>query len=244
MQSEQPTTAVVLAGGEGRRLQPFTTVLPKPLMPLGDRSILEIVLRQLAAQGFEEVILAVGYLSELIEAFAGDGSRFGIKVRYAYEVSKLGTAGPLANIDSLPEPVLVMNGDILAEIDYRALIGRHLESGADATVAVVRRDESVDFGVIEVDQAGMLVDYVEKPVTSHILSTGIYVLAESAIARIPRGEPYDIPQLVRELGGAGRPVATYEMTGAWLDIGRKDDYEAALEEYQAHPERYNPGGAN
>lgn len=238
--ADSPMTAVVLAGGEGRRLQPYTTVLPKPLMPLGDKSILEIVLRQLALQGFDEVILAVGYLAELIEAFAGDGSRFGIRVRYVREAVKLGTAGPLARIEDLPDPVLVMNGDVLTDINYRDLVTRHVESEAAATIAVVRRDEPIDFGVVGVGEGGRVESWTEKPVVSNLISTGINVVSASAVEMIPDDCAFDVPELVRSLLDRGLPVATFEMSGAWLDIGRKDDYERALEAFESDPGRYLP----
>lgn len=233
-------TAVVLAGGEGRRLRPYTTVLPKPLLPVGDRSILEIILRQLSRDGFDEAVLAVGYLAELIEAFAGDGSRFGIKVRYAREAGKLGTAAPLAHIDGLPNPVLVMNGDVLTDLDFSKLLDHHVTSKAKATIAVTRRTLNIEFGVVETDKGGMLTDFTEKPSVSHLISTGINVLSADAISRIPREGPYDLPELVESLRGEGEAVATYELTGSWLDIGRQSDYEAALAEFELNPTKYLP----
>lgn len=231
-------TAVVLAGGEGRRLRPYTTVLPKPLLPVGDHSILEIILRQLARCGFDEAVLAVGYLAELIEAFAGDGSRFGIKVRYVRESGKLGTAAPIAHIDDLPDPVLVMNGDVLTDLDYSAMLEHHKKSSAQATIAVMRRTLNIEFGVVETDETGMLADFVEKPSLSHLISTGINVLSAEAIAIIPSEGPYDLPDLVHALRRSGKPVAVFEMDGTWLDIGRQSDYEAALTEFEANPDRY------
>ncbi|RIK10032.1 MAG: nucleoside-diphosphate-sugar pyrophosphorylase [Acidobacteria bacterium] len=237
-------TAVVLAGGEGRRLRPYTTVLPKPLLPVGDQSILEIILRQLASSGFTEVVLAVGYLAELIEAFAGDGSRFGIKVRYVRESGKLGTAAPIARIGDLPDPVLVMNGDVLTDLDYSAILRHHESSGAMATVAVIRRALSIEFGVVETDEAGMLAELVEKPSLSHLISTGINVLSAEAISMIPQEGQFDLPDLIHALKRADKPVAVFEMDGTWLDIGRPSDYEAALAELEANPGRYlQPGKA-
>lgn len=231
-------TAVVLAGGEGRRLRPYTTVLPKPLLPVGDHSILEIILRQLANCGFEEAVLAVGYLAELIEAFAGDGSRFGIKVRYVRESGKLGTAAPIAHIDGLPDPVLVMNGDVLTDLDYSAMLEHHEGSGAKATIAVMRRTLNIEFGVVETDEGGTLIDFVEKPSLSHLISTGINVLSADAISMIPREGQFDLPDLIHSLRRAGELVSAYEMGGTWLDIGRPTDYETALTEFEANPHRY------
>lgn len=231
-------TAVVLAGGEGRRLRPYTMVLPKPLLPVGNHSILEIILRQLARCGFEEAVLAVGYLAELIETFVGDGSRFGINVRYVRESGRLGTAAPVAHIDGLPDAVLVMNGDVLTDLDYSAILQHHEDSGAKATIAVTRRTLEIEFGVVETDEAGMLTNLVEKPSLSHLISTGINVLSADAIAMIPREGHFDLPDLVHALRNAGEPVAVFEMGGTWLDIGRPSDYEAATTEFENNAARY------
>lgn len=205
---------------------------------MGDHSIIEIILRQLAHCGFEEAVLAVGYLAELIEAFVGDGSRFGINVRYVRESGKLGTAAPIAHIDGLPDPVLVMNGDVLTDLDYSAILQHHQDSGAQATIAVMRRTLNIEFGVVEVDETGMLTDLVEKPSLSHLISTGINVLSAGAISMIPREGQFDLPDLVHALRHAGEPVSVYEMGGTWLDIGRPTDYEAALTEFEANADRY------
>lgn len=231
----------MLAGGEGRRLRPYTTILPKPLLPVGDRPILEIILRQLARDGFKEVVLAVGYLAELIEAYVGNGARFGIRVRYARESDKLGTAGPLAHIKNLPDPVLVMNGDVLTDLDYSRILRHHRDSEADATIGVIRRTFNIEFGVVETGKDGTITSFTEKPEITHLISTGINVLSAEAISRIPGDSLFDIPMLIRDLLNSGRRVTTYEIEGSWLDIGRQSDYERALSEYETDPVRFLPG---
>ena len=225
--------AVILAGGKGRRLRPYTTVLPKPLMPLGDMPIIEVVLRQLAAFGFDEVIIAVGYLAELMMAYCGDGSKFGLRVRYSKEEEPLGTAGPLALVDGLDETFLVMNGDVLTSLDLVAMVRQHRASGAVATIATHKRQHQINYGIIESDSANRVVDYIEKPVHHYQVSMGIYVLEPAVLQRITLGVYLDLPDLVRQLMIDLMPVMAYPFDGYWLDIGRHDDYEQAVEEFDA-----------
>lgn len=227
--------AIILAGGKGRRLRPYTTVLPKPLMPLGDMPIIEVVLRQLAASGFDQVTVAVGYLAELMMAYCGDGSKFGLSLRYSREEEPLGTAGPLALIDGLRQgdTFLVMNGDVLTSLDLRGLVQRHRASGAAATIATHQRQQQINYGIIESDQDSRVTAYIEKPIHRYQVSMGIYVLEPAVLDFIPRGQYLDLPDLVRQLMAAGRPVLAYPFDGYWLDIGRHDDYEQAVEEFEA-----------
>jgi NDP-sugar pyrophosphorylase family protein len=227
--------AVILAGGKGRRLRPYTTVLPKPLMPLGDMPIIEVVLRQLAASGFDQVTVAVGYLAELLMAYCGDGSKFGLKLRYSREEEPLGTAGPLALIDGLRhgDAFLVMNGDVLTSLDLRSLVQQHRASGAVATIATHQRQQQINYGIIESDEESRVTAYIEKPVHRYQVSMGIYVLEPTVLDWIPRGRYLDLPDLVRQLMAAGQPVMAYPFDGYWLDIGRHDDYEQAVEEFEA-----------
>jgi NDP-sugar pyrophosphorylase family protein len=227
--------AVILAGGKGRRLRPYTTVLPKPLMPLGDMPIIEVVLRQLAASGFDQVTVAVGYLAELLMAYCGDGSKFGLKLRYSREEEPLGTAGPLSLIDGLRhgDAFLVMNGDVLTSLDLRSLVQQHRASGAVATIATHQRQQQINYGIIESDEESRVTAYIEKPVHRYQVSMGIYVLEPTVLDWIPRGRYLDLPDLVRQLMAAGQPVMAYPFDGYWLDIGRHDDYEQAVEEFEA-----------
>ncbi|MBE2234884.1 MAG: NTP transferase domain-containing protein [Anaerolinea sp.] len=227
--------AVILAGGKGRRLRPYTTVLPKPLMPLGEMPIIEVVLRQLAASGFNQVTVAVGYLAELLMAYCGDGSKYGLDLSYSREETPLGTAGPLALIDGLAggDSFLVMNGDVLTSLDFAALVQRHQASGAAATIATHQRQQQINYGIIESDDADRVTAYIEKPQYHYQVSMGVYVLTPAVLEYIPRGHYLDLPDLVRTLMAAGRPVLAYPFDGYWLDIGRHDDYEQAVEEFEA-----------
>jgi NDP-sugar pyrophosphorylase family protein len=226
--------AVVLAGGKGTRLAPYTTVFPKPLMPLGETPILDIVLRQLVGHGFSRVTLAVGYLAELIEAYFGAGERLGVSLRYARELEPLGTAGPLSLIDGLTQPFLVMNGDVLTTLDYGRFLDEHVASGATATVATFRRTHTVDFGVVEADAGGLVLDYLEKPAAEYLVSMGVNALSPEALEFVGHGERLDLPELILRLIRAGRAVRSAPFDGYWLDIGRHDDFAKAQQEFAAH----------
>jgi NDP-mannose synthase len=224
----------VLAGGLGTRLQPYTTVLPKPLMPIGDRPVLDIVVRQLRRHGFERVTIATGHLAELIEAFFVDGSRHGVPVDYFREQSPLGTVGALALIEGLNDDFLVMNGDVLTDMDYSALLAAHRQSGATATVAVKHRTVQIDLGVLEFtdDSApDRITACVEKPRLEYHASMGVYCFSPAALRFIEPGSPLDFPDLVQRLLDAGEVVRGWHSDCYWLDIGRHDDYEQALEEF-------------
>jgi NDP-mannose synthase len=224
----------VLAGGLGTRLLPYTTVLPKPLMPIGDRPVLDIVLRQLRRHRFERVTIATGHLAELIEAFFGDGTRHGIPVDYFREEQPLGTVGSLALIDGLDDDFLVMNGDVLTDMDYAALMASHRASGATATVAVKERTVQIELGVLEFSDNGQpdrITACVEKPRLEYHASMGIYCFSPSVLRFIEPGSPLDFPDLMQRLLDAGELVRGERSDCYWLDIGRHDDYEQALEEY-------------
>jgi NDP-sugar pyrophosphorylase family protein len=225
--------AVILAGGQGTRLRPYTTVLPKPLMPIGDMPILEVVLRQLKRAGFTRVTLAVSYLAELIEAYCGNGSRLGLDIRYSRETRALSTAGPLKLVPDLNETFLVMNGDLLTTLDYAAMIRHHREHGAAATLAMHRRSVRIDYGVVEVASDGRLTDYIEKPELHYTVSMGVNVLEPRALAHIADGEALGMPDLMLRLKAAGEKVLAFDRPCTWLDIGRMDDYEQALEIFGA-----------
>lgn len=226
--------AVILAGGKGTRLAPYTVVFPKPLMPLGETPILEIVLRQLARDGFEHVTLAVGYLAELIEAYFGDGERFGVGLSYLRERDPLGTAGPLAFLPPASEPFLVMNGDVLTTLDYGGFLDGHTASGADVSISTFARSQRVDFGVVETDDSGLVTGYLEKPESDFLVSMGVNAVSPSVLDGLAAGERLDFPDLVLRLVAAGRPVRSVRFDGYWLDIGRHDDFEQAQREFAAH----------
>lgn len=235
--------AVILAGGKGTRLAPYTTILPKPLMPVGDMPIVEIVIRQLAHHGFDDLTLAVGHLAELLMAYCGDGSKFNLKLDYSREDQPLGTAGPLALVPNLRDTFLVMNGDLLTTLDYSAMLEHHRERGVIATVACYQRDVKIDLGVIEVSPENWVLNYIEKPTYHYTVSMGIYIFEAAILNYIPRGEHLDLPELVKKLLGGGQRVNVYNFDGYWLDIGRHDDYEAAIEEFARHRQDFLPGTA-
>ncbi|MGC5019687.1 nucleotidyltransferase family protein [Micromonospora sp. DT47] len=226
--------AVIMAGGKGTRLKPYTTALPKPLMPIGeDHAILEIVLHQLASQGFTVVTLAINHMGSLIRAFVGDGSRFGLRVQYIEESVPLSTIGPLFGIrNQLPEYFLVMNGDVLTDLDYADLLHSHASSDAPLTVATYQRTVKIDFGVLEVS-GGKVVQFREKPKIDYRVSMGIYGFSRRTIASYPQGLPFGFDQLVLDLLAKGDLPATYNFDGYWLDIGRPEDYDEANRRFES-----------
>ena len=226
-----PDRAVVLAGGLGTRLAPYTTVFPKPLMPIHGRPVLELVLRRLRVQGVRRVTLAVSYLEELIRAFFGSGERVGLQVDYFREETMLGTAGVLAQLDDLPDPCIVMNGDVLTTVDLRAVVDVHEAQHAAMTLVTQPRSVQIDYGVLDTSLNGLVTGYREKPSLGYTVSAGVNVVGASARARLRRGERCDIPALVQRLVVAGEPVAAYASTAYWRDIGRASDYEAADQEF-------------
>lgn len=232
--------AVILAGGKGQRLAPYSTVLPKPLMPIGDMPILEVVLRQLQRHGCTEATLAVGHLAELLMAFFGDGSKLGLRLNYSIEDQPLGTAGPLSLAQGLDDHFFVMNGDILTDLDYSDLYRFHRERGALATIATSERTVRIDFGVLETDGDRSVTEYIEKPTRSYQVSMGIYVFAPAVLNYIKPDTYFDFPDLVKLLLREGQPVATYPFSGYWQDIGRPDDYAKAMEDFEQHLPRFLP----
>ncbi|MFQ5615650.1 MAG: sugar phosphate nucleotidyltransferase [Anaerolineales bacterium] len=223
--------AVVLAGGKGTRLAPYTKILPKPLMPIGDMPILEIILRQMKRAGIEEVILTVGHLKELLRAFFQDGERFGLKICYSSEDKPLGTAGPLSLIGGLDDTFVVTNGDVLTTLDFKSLIETHRRSKAAATIAMHERQVKVDLGVIQCNGANEVTGYIEKPTYDFHVSMGIYVFTPQVLNYIPHNQYLDFPDLVLKLLDEGQRVMGYPFDGYWQDLGRPNDYERAVEEF-------------
>lgn len=237
--------AIIMAGGKGTRLAPYTAVLPKPLMPLGDMPILELILRQLKHHGITEVTLAVNHLSHIIRAFFDDGERLGMRISYVHEDHPLGTAGPLgASVSDLSEHFLLLNGDLLCNLDLGHFVASHLERGAQASIATYVREIKSDFGVLDIDGERNLVGYSEKPVYRHEVSMGLYVLSREAVRGHVRPNEYlDMPDLIKLMLDAGQRVYAYEAAGLWLDIGRPDDYARAQELFTAQRETFLPEGA-
>ena len=237
--------AVVLAGGLGMRLRPYTAVLPKPLMPIGDRPVLDVVVRQLRHHSFDRITVATGYLAELIEAFFRDGSEYGIAIDYHREHTPLGTAGALAGLEGLTAPFLVMNGDVITDLDYTHLMETHVASGATATIATITRDIQVSLGVLHFEdqrEPDRLTSYEEKPHFEFEASMGVYAFSPRALDFIKPEEHLDFPDLIRRLLEAGEPVHAYRSDCYWLDIGRHDDYEQALNEFESMRDRLIPEG--
>lgn len=220
--------AVILAGGKGRRLLPYTAVFPKPLVPVGDRPILAIVIEHLRRAGFTRVTLAVGHLAGLIQAYFGDGSRFGIHIDYSIESTPMGTAGPISLLDDLEDDFLVMNGDLLTDLDIGAFVAAHRSAGAIGTIAVYRKVVELTLGVLSLDAESQVIDYVEKPSIDYMVSTGIYCFKPAVLEYLVSGVPCDLPDLIRHLIARRQRIHGYLFEGHWLDIGRPEDYETAL----------------
>jgi NDP-sugar pyrophosphorylase family protein len=232
--------AAILAGGLGTRLAPYTTVLPKPLVPIGEQPILELIIGQLAACGFRRVDLCVAHLGELIRAYLSESGAVpaGVAINYSWEDDPLGTAGAIRDLEPSEDPILVMNGDILTDLDYRELMAFHRRSGAALTIASHARDVTIELGVIE-GEGERIEDYVEKPTLHYEVSMGVYVYGPAAVASIP-ARRFDLPDLVLKLLGEGARVCKYPFPGAWYDIGTPSDLTAASEAYAEAPERFGP----
>jgi NDP-sugar pyrophosphorylase family protein len=220
--------AVILAGGKGTRLRPYTVTLPKPLVPVGDRPVLEIILGQLRAAGVRRVTLAVNHLAELLRAYFGDGRKFGLAIDYSLEQEPLGTIGPLRMVPDLAPQFLVMNGDVLTDLDYRSFFEQHVRWGGEATVCAYQRHVQLDFGILTIHD-GHLTGFQEKPRVDHYVSMGVYAFNRSVLAHVPERGPFGFDQLMLKLLEKGVAVRCYRHSGQWLDIGRPGDYERAQE---------------
>ncbi len=234
--------AIILAGGRGTRLKPFTMTIPKPLLPLGDMPIVEVVIRQLVKAGIERIVLTLGHMSHLFTASIGNGSRWDVSIEYCFEETPMGTAGPLHLVQNLDENFLVMNGDVLTTIDYTRLVRAHMENEAWGTIAVSRREVRIDFGLVKTTDSGLLQDYVEKPVIPYEVSMGINVLSRRCLEFIPTGKRFDMPQLMLAMQKAGKRVLCYKTDCYWQDIGRFEDYQRASEDFVTDPSRFLPNG--
>jgi len=235
--------AVIMAGGVGRRLAPLTTVLPKPLMPLTDRPIIDVILRQLVAAGVRDITVSVGHLGGLIESWIRHDNDYGIPIDFLYEAEPLGTAGALGNLERPQGTFLAMNGDILTTLDFADLSGAHEASGAIATMAVRERSVEVDYGVVHAGAGGRVERLEEKPVLYYTISMGVYAFDPRIIDLIGPGERVDFPDLLLRAIDRGETVGTYPFAGHWRDIGNRDDYEAAIAEFGEAPDRFLPAGS-
>jgi len=233
--------AVLLAGGMGKRLAPYTTVLPKPLIPVGDMPILEIVLRQLKSHGFNRVTICVGYLGSLLQAYFGNGEKLGIEIDYSFEDKPLGTAAPLKLVKDIDEPFLMMNGDILTTLSYSEMFEFHKTHGNIATIGITNKTVKIDLGVIHFNKADVITDYEEKPQLQYHVSIGIYVFQPEILNHIPDGIYFDLPDLINKLIAESTEVKVYNRECDWLDIGRKEDYELASESFFKNKDKFLAG---
>jgi NDP-sugar pyrophosphorylase family protein len=236
--------AVLMAGGKGTRLQPFTAILPKPLVPIGDISILEMVLRQLQFYGFRKIIITVGHKAELVMAVVGDGNRFGIDIIYHNEEKPLGTIGALAYLEDLEDNFLVMNGDICTNLDFREFYNDHIKSGAMATIGAYARREKIELGVLTVEEYDQnIVGFQEKPTYDFLVSMGVNAFNKSIVSFVPKGKFFGFDDLMHKMLEKKVVVRSYLFGGLWHDIGRPDDYEKMLQDFKADPSAYLPDGA-
>ena len=229
--------ALLLAGGKGTRLRPYTTVLPKPLMPIGEFPILEIVIRQMKTAGITDIVISVGYLSQLIEAYFGDGDRWGVNISYSRETSPLGTAGPISLLKGVEEPFLVMNGDILTDLNFASFWKSHQSDNAIATVAMYKKRIKVELGTLKCSREMNIVDYIEKPTLEYDVSTGIYMFDPRVKDYLEYNQRVDLPDLIRKLIDNRETVRGYPLDGLWFDLGRKEDYEEINEKYSSDVEK-------
>jgi len=236
--------AIILAGGKGTRLRPFTATIPKPIVPVGDQAIMEIVVRQLVSRGCEHITVAVSHLAHLIMAYFGDGSRWGLKIDYSLEDKPLSTIGPLRLVKDLPEHFLVMNGDVLTDLDFGELYETHVASGAVGTVATYERDVRIDFGVLKHGGAEhRITGFVEKPTEHFSVSMGVYAFSRKILDLVPPDTAFGFDDLMLALIERGDDVRAYPYSGYWLDIGRPDDYGRANDEFETMRDRLLPGAS-
>ena len=230
-------TAIILAGGRGTRLKPYTIALPKPLVPVGDKPVLETIIIQLVQCNFKKIILTVNHQADIIMAYFGDGSKWGVHIEYSLEDKPLGTMGPLRLIHELPEYFLVMNGDVLSDIDYASFLENHTEAERIFTIASYRRVQKTDYGVLEMNK-GVLTDFKEKPETEFIVSMGVYAASKRILEYIPQNENFGFDNLMFELLKNDVEVRIYEHKGYWMDIGRPSDYEQAVYDMESGVFKY------
>lgn len=230
--------AVILAGGKGTRLRPYTVVLPKPLMPIGEYPILEVIIRQLKQHGFTHITMAVNHQAEIIKAFFGDGSKWNLKIDYSLEEKSLSTMAPLKLIKDLPDDFLVMNGDILTDLDYNKFYENHVNNNNIFTISSYQREVRSEFGVLEVDEFNTLSGFREKPVSIYDVSMGIYMVSKKAVNYIPEDTFYGFDHLMLDLMKYNENPKVKKFNGYWLDIGRPDDYAQAIDEFDSMKERF------
>ncbi len=231
--------AIILAGGKGTRLRPYTVVLPKPLMPIGEYPILEVVIRQLVCQGFDHITLAVNHQAALIRSFFGDGSNWNVRIDYSQENFPMGTMGPLKLIKDLPESFLIMNGDVLTDLNFDNFYRDHVNSGSLFTISSYQREQKVDYGVLIKTDSNFLCGFEEKPSHKYDVSMGIYMANREMLKYVP-DTPYGFDNLMLDLLSDKVKVRVAPFAGYWLDIGRPDDYMQAIEEFESMRQKFLP----
>lgn len=224
--------AIIQAGGKGTRLRPYSLLLPKPIMPLGDEPVIAVLLKWLRRWGISQVIITIGYLGQFIRALCGDGSQWDLNIRYSEEPEPLGTIGPLKLIeDRLTETFLVLNGDLISDIKLGDFLAAHRQHKAHVTVAATQKPVSIDLGVLEKNQNSRLTGFREKPTLDLLVSMGIYLIEPPILDLIPKGVPFGFDDLMYTMLNQNLPVYLYEHEGLWMDLGRKEDFSLAQESY-------------
>lgn len=237
MYNNDEKCAVILAGGKGTRLRPYTIAMPKPLVPVGDYPIMEILIRQLAKYGFKRVIITVNHQADLIKTYFGNGEKWGIHIEYSLETKPLGTMGPLKLIDSLPDNFIITNGDILTDLDFGKFYENHVKNNRIFTISGYNRKHKVDYGVLHTDDAGVLNGFEEKPELDYTVSMGIYAASKEIVQYIPEDTYYGFDSLMMQLIGMQKKVTVDKFDGYWLDIGRPEDYQTATERFEEEKEK-------
>lgn len=230
--------AIILAGGKGTRLHPYTVVLPKPLLPIGEFPILEVIIRQLISNGFDHITMAVNHQAGIIKAFFQDGSKWGVKIDYSLEEKALSTMGPLRIIQDLPENFLVMNGDILTDLNYSDFFDEHVYNKNIFTISAHLRNQNIDYGVLEIDKNKHLIGFKEKPSNEYLVSMGIYMVNRLVLKFIPQNRSYGFDNLMHDLIASKQEVLVHNFSGYWLDIGRSDDYILATKEFDTMRKKF------
>jgi NDP-sugar pyrophosphorylase family protein len=230
--------AVILAGGKGTRLRPYTVVIPKPLVPLGDYPIVELIIRRLARQGFRRITLAVNHHANLIKAFFNDGSQWGVHIDYSLELKPLSTIAPLRLIPDLPENFLLMNGDVLTDLDLKRLYEAHVHDKRLFTIAASERRQLIDYGVLTTDSNKLLTGFSEKPHIDYLVSMGVYIVNRRVLEIIPPDTKFGFDDLMNFCLGNGTPIHVERHPGYWLDIGRPDDYAQAVNDFEELRRQY------
>ena len=226
--------ASILCGGEGTRLRPLTYAVPKPMLPLGSKPILEVTISRMKEQGFKTFYLMVNYKAEVISSYFGSGSQFGVKIEYIQEREKRGTAGPLYELKGkVDRPFVVMNSDLLTDLKFAEMMSFHSQESADLTVALKRFDRRMSYGVVELDSDNCITEIKEKPTFSFLINSGIYVISPSLLDLIPSSGIFQMTDLIPKAIKDGKKVAGYQFTEAWRDIGKMDDYMKTLNDLES-----------